>query len=375
MFIAADADEDFNLTRDEFTGLAKIWFAKLDPANSGKVSQDQFVSALQELIPANGGMRPPRRDGDETERRGGGPPRGGFGPGQLLGPGLFQAFDVDKSAEVTQKEIEQQFSSWYEQWAEGRTAISEDELRDGLSTVLPQPNFGAGGPGGLGSGGRGPGGPGGGPPGGMDGSWSTPILVDAGDREELIVAFAGRVVAYDPSTGKQLWASKGLGERVYATPVNDGSTIVVMSGGMSGGVGVAVKAGGAGDVTDTQRIWRAERTENLMGSGVIHDDHLYVVSQDGIAACLDIQTGDRVWKKRLRGSSSQGSVWSSMLLSGDRIFIPNQSGDVFVLAASPKYKLLATNSVGEPTNASLAASDGELFMRTDAALWCIGGKP
>jgi outer membrane protein assembly factor BamB len=90
---------------------------------------------------------------------------------------------------------------------------------------------------------------------------------------------------------------------------------------------------------------------------------------------LNLQSGAPVWKKRLRGSSSQGGVWASMLLSGDKIYVPNQSGDVFVLAANPKYKLLATNSVGEATNASLAASEGELFMRTDAGLWCISNKP
>jgi hypothetical protein len=63
-----------------------------------------------------------------------------------------------------------------------------------------------------------------------------------------------------------------------------------------------------------------------------------------------------------------------MLLADSKIYLPNQSGDVFVLAASPQYQLLATNSVDEATNASLAASDGELFMRTDTSLWCIGEK-
>jgi hypothetical protein len=60
-----------------------------------------------------------------------------------------------------------------------------------------------------------------------------------------------------------------------------------------------------------------------------------------------------------------------MLLAGDRIYVPNQNGDVFVLRAAPKFELLGTNSVGESTNASLAASDGEIFMRTDKALWCF----
>jgi hypothetical protein len=60
-----------------------------------------------------------------------------------------------------------------------------------------------------------------------------------------------------------------------------------------------------------------------------------------------------------------------MLLAGDTIYVPNQSGDVFALRASPKFELLAANSVDESTNASLAASDGELFLRTDKSLWCF----
>ena len=60
-----------------------------------------------------------------------------------------------------------------------------------------------------------------------------------------------------------------------------------------------------------------------------------------------------------------------MLVADGKIFMPNQSGDVFVLRASPKFEVLATNSVNEPTNASLAASDGDLFLRTDNRLWCF----
>jgi len=69
--------------------------------------------------------------------------------------------------------------------------------------------------------------------------------------------------------------------------------------------------------------------------------------------------------------SARNGSWSSMLLADGRIYVPNKSGDVFVLRASPKFEVLATNSVNEPTNASLAASDGELFLRTDNSLWCF----
>jgi hypothetical protein len=63
-----------------------------------------------------------------------------------------------------------------------------------------------------------------------------------------------------------------------------------------------------------------------------------------------------------------------MILADGNIYLPNQSGNVFVFRASPKYELLSTNSVEESTNASLAASSGDLFMRTDDALWCISNS-
>ena len=78
-----------------------------------------------------------------------------------------------------------------------------------------------------------------------------------------------------------------------------------------------------------------------------------------------------VWEERLKGSGSRGSSWSSILLADGKIYVPNQGGDVFVLSAAPKFELLATNSVNESTNASLAASDGALFFRTDKSLWCF----
>ena len=135
---------------------------------------------------------------------------------------------------------------------------------------------------------------------------------------------------------------------------------------------MAVKAGGSGDVTQSQRRWLLERFKSGIGSGVIHEGYLYSISQEGVATCLDLKTGSTVWEERLRGPGSRGSSWSSLLLADGRIYVPNQSGDVFVLRAAPKFELLATNSVNEPTNASLAVSNGEVFLRTDRGLWCFG---
>ncbi len=143
------------------------------------------------------------------------------------------------------------------------------------------------------------------------------------------------------------------------------------SSGPGGGPAIAVKPGGNGDVTESQRVWKLNRAKSMIGSGVIYEGHLYTISQEGIAQCLDLKTGAALWEERLRGPAARGSSWSSMLAVDGKIYVPNQSGDVFVLRAGPKFEVVATNPVKEPTNASLAAASGQVLMRTDKSLWCF----
>jgi len=359
MFSQADKNADGKLTKEELVSLADVWFGKLDTEKSGKITQAQFIEKLPEVLPPPQGFGPP----------GGGPPPGarpgGPGPGRFIGPGLFTAADANKNGSLTREELSATFAKWFSDWDTGKNGfLTEDQLRDGLNTVLPRPEFrGQGGPGG---GGRGPGGPG-----GPAGSWSTPIVVRTGDHDELIMNFPSRLTAYDPVTGKQLWLSKGLGGTIYTTPLWGQSVLLATSSDMNGGNAIALKPGGSGDVTESQRLWRLPRIKGAIGSGVIHEGHVYTIDRDGIAACLDLKTGEKVWEERLRGPGPSTSSWSSMLLAQGKIYVPNQSGDVFVLRASAEFELLATNSVSEPTNASLAASDDDLFLRTDKALWCL----
>ncbi len=375
MLSQADKNGDQKLTKDEFTALADAWFDKLDPDKAGKLSQEQFTGKLGDVLPPPQGFGP----------SGGGQPAGGprpgggrgFGPGRFVGPGLFTAADTDKDGSLTRAELKGTFEKWFAEWDSDKSgSLNEDKLRDGLNAALPRPNFG--GPGGPG-GGRGPGGPGGfagrgGVGGGPGGSWSTPIVIKADGRDELIMNFPNRLAAYDPKTGRQLWMSKGLGGTIYTTPLWGEGTLVAASSGMGAGNAIAVKPGGSGDVTESQRLWRLDRIKGRIGSGVIHDGHMYSINDNGIAECAELKTGKTVWEERLPATGSQGGSWSSLVLAGDRIYIPNKAGDIFVIRAAPKFEVLAANALKESMNSSIAVSNGELFIRTDQALWCVGKK-
>lgn len=202
------------------------------------------------------------------------------------------------------------------------------------------------------------------------GSWSTPVIIRVGDHDELVLSWPKRVAAYDPKTGRERWSCGGLGNLVYTSPIYGDGVVVAMSG--YGGPALAVRAGGEGDVTETHRLWHTPHAQQRIGSGVVSAGHIYMADEPGIARCLKLETGEGVWEHRLEGPSRTHTTWSSMVLCGDKLYLPNQAGETFVLRAGPAFELIATNSVEEPMLASPAVSNGRIFLRTHASLWCIG---
>ncbi|NNE92120.1 MAG: PQQ-binding-like beta-propeller repeat protein [Verrucomicrobiales bacterium] len=202
---------------------------------------------------------------------------------------------------------------------------------------------------------------------GVIGSFSTPILINSGDRDELVMSFPMEIKSFNPKTGEELWRCEGLSPLVYASPVY-GDGIVVAMGGYQGN-SVGVKAGGAGDVTDTSRLWQIERHNGGIGTGVVKDGYYYYQNSGGVAYCLEMKSGETKWEARLPGA---GKSWGSFMLAGDRIYSLSQPGDIVVFKASPDgLEVIAQSDLGERTNSSPVASDGDIFIRTYEALWCI----
>lgn len=206
------------------------------------------------------------------------------------------------------------------------------------------------------------------------GSWTTPIVVRAANRDELVFNLPRRVAAFDPQTGRELWTCGGFGDLAYGSPVlgYDETGPLVCSLGGFGGAGLVVRAGGNGDVTTTHRLWQVPRTPQRIGSSVIHGGHIYTVANNGVAECFELRTGKPTWTERLRGSSGDNGIWSSLVRHGETLYVMNKSGDTFLYRAAPKFELIGVNSLGEDSNSSVVASHGNLFLRTHESLWCIG---
>jgi outer membrane protein assembly factor BamB len=206
------------------------------------------------------------------------------------------------------------------------------------------------------------------------GSWGTPLIVHSVSRNELVVPFAMRLMAFAPKTGALLWTCAGPNIGAYSSPFFGDGIVALNSSGLSNTV-VAVRPGGRSDVTATRRLWiqHSGNSRTCLGAGVIYRGHIYQMNMMGFAECRDLGTGDLVWEERLTGTGARNGSWSAPVLAGDRFYAANQNADVFVVRADPKFECLATNSIGgEPMNASLSVSDGEIFIRTDKRLWCIG---
>jgi len=207
--------------------------------------------------------------------------------------------------------------------------------------------------------------------GGIRESWNTPILVAAAaGRTELVLAIHGKVLGFDPASGRQLW-SCATDIRWYMVPslvAHDG--IVYCIGGRGGGGALAVRVGGRGDVTQSHRLWTLRKGANVP-SPIIHDGHLYWANENGTLCCADAATGRMVYEERLPRA---GQIYPSPVLADGKLYYVSRGGRTWVVAAKPQFALLATNDVGRVglVNASPVVAGGRFFLRSDRFLFCIG---
>jgi outer membrane protein assembly factor BamB len=199
-------------------------------------------------------------------------------------------------------------------------------------------------------------------------SWSTPLLVQTSTRAELITSGTEFVIAYDPGTGKELWRHNGVKSNAIPSPVAN-NNVVFISAGYPAKIAMAINLGGNGDLADTV-VWKYAKGTAYVPSPILYGDYLYLTSDRGVLTCLDAKTGE----VKYEGGRVPvpASFTASPVAFDGKILLTSEDGDTFIVKAGPKHEILGTNSVGEPVYASPAVADGNIFIRGERNLYCIG---
>jgi len=204
-------------------------------------------------------------------------------------------------------------------------------------------------------------------------SWTTPLVVEVGGRLHAIVPGANRTRAYDVATGDVIWEAGGLTDNVIPTPVT-GHGLVYVTSGFRGNSVQAIKLTAKGDVTDTDQIvWSLRKGTPYVPSPVLSGDRLFFTkSNDAYLSCVNALTGEVHHQDTplpgLRG------VYASPLVANGHLYVVGRNGTTLVLKDSPRFEIVATNTLGENIDASPVALGKELFLRGHEHLFCIAER-
>jgi outer membrane protein assembly factor BamB len=204
-------------------------------------------------------------------------------------------------------------------------------------------------------------------------SYSTPALLRYGKTTEIVITGGDCVTGHDPATGKELWRANGLNPdnnpfyRIVASPIVFNEIIYVPTRVKPL---LALKAGGRGDITTSHVLWSTVNGPDVP-TPVTDGKYFYVVNDRGIMWCLDAKTGEEVYgQQRIK----PGTYSASPVLADGKIYVTNEEGLTTVVAAGPKFEVLAENPLNDYCLSSPAISDGRIYIRTTGHLFAIGKK-
>lgn len=194
-------------------------------------------------------------------------------------------------------------------------------------------------------------------------AYGTPLIVDVAGQPQLFSPAADWLYGYDPATGRELWKMpyEMLGFSIVPRPVV-GHGMLYMSTSFMQPQLLAVKYDGG----EPTIAWRYAKQAPTMPSPLLVGERLYMVSERGVATCLNALTGELVWTERLKGNFA-----ASPLYADGKIHCCNRDGETIVLKPGDKYELLALNKLDGQILASPAAVKDALYLRTDQALYRI----
>ena len=197
-------------------------------------------------------------------------------------------------------------------------------------------------------------------------SYSTPLVVEVGDRAEIIVNSSAGVSGHDVATGTRRWYIDEANRFPIPTPtLHDG--VIYMSRGYRSSPFMAVRPGGEGNVASSHVPWKAATGAPYISSLVYYDGLIYMTGDVGVLTVTDAKSGERVYQERI------GGVYTASPVAGDgKVYLVSEDGETIVISAGRTPKILSRNKLNARQLASPAIAGGRLFIRSDDALFAIG---
>jgi outer membrane protein assembly factor BamB len=202
-------------------------------------------------------------------------------------------------------------------------------------------------------------------------AYSTPCIFrpEGGPEQLIVTSWAHGISGLDPQTGKTVWELPVFKYRVVGSPVVEGGLVVAQAGQGGGGKQcVAVRPGQPAKGVEPKLVYEVSGPIPYVPTPVAKGDLLFLWCDGGIVSCLDAPTGKLHWRQRVGGS-----YFSSPVRVGDRLCNVARDGRVVVLAASATFGKLGESTLGEPSHATPAVSDGVIYFRTVRHLMALGG--
>lgn len=212
--------------------------------------------------------------------------------------------------------------------------------------------------------------------------WRTPLKVDVacytvpcirkndtGQDELISCSKAEGIFALDPRTGRQVWSAPGVFTmRTVSSPVLASGLIFGSTGqGAGGHYVVALKPGPQPTVA-----YEIKEQAPYVPTPITKGELMFLwADKSGVVTCINSATGKQVWQERLSGAAFYGG---SPVRAGDKLFIVDETGIVFCLAADSKFKLLGRTELGETSRSTPAIAGGRMYVRTVSHLYSVGGK-
>ncbi len=210
-------------------------------------------------------------------------------------------------------------------------------------------------------------------------SYCIPIILQLSGRTQMILSGDKSVASYDPDTGKPHWYIKGPTEQFVASLVyNPKADLLFMTGGFPQHHLLGLRHNGKGDLGNIMHVPKADLPQvawhhtkasmvSYVSSPISEGDYFLVVSDNGMANCLAAATGELAWQEKI------GSHHASPVSANGLVYFVADNGVTTVVKPGPKFEVVAKNELGEGCFASPAISNGQIFIRADRHLYCIGG--